>query len=309
MSAKSLLPVGGVPLVRSGDGPTLGLFVCCVLVIAGALALPAPYVWVGLVLLVPALTLHSSLSHEILHGHPFRARWACTALGMIQPGLFIPYMRFKVLHLAHHRDEFLTDPYEDSESNYFDPEVWQVLPRWHQQLLMFNNTLLGRITAGPFLGIVSFVRSEISLARSGHREVVWHWLMHLPGVVLTLWVVSLSAMPLWMYLAACYGAMSVLKIRTFLEHRAHERASGRTVVIEDRGFLAFLFLYNNFHVVHHMHPGVAWYRLPALYREKKAHFLRRNDGYVYRSYGQIMGRYLVRRKDPVAHPLWTRKQP
>ncbi|MEL6683026.1 MAG: fatty acid desaturase, partial [Pseudomonadota bacterium] len=108
------------------------------------------------------------------------------------------------------------------------------------------------------------------------------------------------------YFIAAYLVMSLLKLRTFLEHQAHERASGRSVVIEDRGPFALLFLNNNLHVVHHMHPSVPWYDLPALYRLRKDHYLRRNGGYVYRSYGEVFARYFWRRKDPVAHPLWRR---
>jgi fatty acid desaturase len=53
-----------------------------------------------------------------------------------------------------------------------------------------------------------------------------------------------------------------------------------------------------------MHPRVAWYRLPALYRANREKYLSRNDGYVYRSYGEVFRRYFLRVKDPVAHPLW-----
>ena len=97
---------------------------------------------------------------------------------------------------------------------------------------------------------------------------------------------------------------SLIKIRTFLEHRAHEAHRARTVVVEDRGPLSLLFLNNNFHVVHHCHPNVPWYDLPALYRGNRDHYLRRNEGYVYRSYAQIFARYLLRAKDPVPHPIW-----
>jgi fatty acid desaturase len=111
-------------------------------------------------------------------------------------------------------------------------------------------------------------------------------------------------MPVWAYLVCAYAGFSILKIRTFLEHRAHERASGRTVVIEDRGPLAFLFLNNNLHVVHHMHPGVAWYELPRMFAENRERYLRRYDGYYYRSYAEVFGRHFLRAKDPVPHPLW-----
>ena len=81
---------------------------------------------------------------------------------------------------------------------------------------------------------------------------------------------------------------------------------GRTVIIEDRGPLAFLFLNNNLHAVHHMHPTVSWYRLPGLYRTHQSRFLTANDGYRYDSYGEVFRHYFFCAKDPVAHPLWRR---
>ena len=106
--------------------------------------------------------------------------------------------------------------------------------------------------------------------------------------------------------------MSLLKIRTFLEHQAHERAAARSVIIEDRGPLAFLFLNNNYHAVHHAHPQVVWHKLPQLFRDRRAQFLQRNGGYRYASYADVFAKHLFRTKEPVAHPLWTisnRSQP
>lgn len=289
------------------EWPTLGLFVICVAVWGLAVFYISDLsVPLAMLCLLPALVLHSSLSHEILHGHPFPDRRASEALGLIQPGLFIPYLRFRDTHLAHHTDARLTDPYDDPESNYLDPEVWQRLSRGTQMLLRFNNTLLGRMTVGPMVAQVAFMRADVRAVRAGDWQVARGWLIHLPGLALVLWAVAQSPMPLWAYVLAAYGALAVLKIRTFLEHQAHAQARGRTVLIEDRGPLAFLFLNNNLHVVHHMHPRVPWYRLPKLYRENKARYLARNDGYFYRSYAQIFARHFLCAKDPVAHPLWRR---
>ncbi len=298
----SIVRVGGT--IARWDWPTLGLLAGCLALWFLALVLPASWGIASFVALTLSLTLHSSLSHEMLHGHPFRSDRASTLLGLIQPGLFVPYLRFRALHLAHHNDAALTDPYDDPETNYLDPAIWARLSGWRRGLYRFNNTLLGRMLVGPFIGMEAFLRSDLQRVRAGDREVAVHWLAHLPGVAVVLWLVNLSTVPLWLYLLACLAAMSILKIRTFLEHQAHLRASARTVVVEDRGVLALLFLNNNFHVVHHMHPTVSWYRLPALYRAHKARYLRRNQGYVYRSYGQVFRQYLWRSKDPVAHPLW-----
>lgn len=252
-----------------------------------------------------AIAQFSSLTHEVLHGHPFRNQALSEAL--VFPGLtiFVPYLRFKDLHLQHHFDPALTDPYDDPESNYLDPSVWARLSRSRQTLLRFNNTLIGRMLVGPAISTWALVTGDIAQLRKGDRRVWLAWGLHLPGVALVLvWLGWVGTMPLWAYLLAAYLGWSLLKIRTYLEHRAHDAARARTVVIESRGPLSLLFLNNNFHVVHHMHPGVAWYKLPALYFGNREHYLRRNDGYVYRSYVEIFRQFLFRAKDPVPHPIF-----
>jgi len=172
--------------------------------------------------------------------------------------------------------------------------------------LQANNTLLGRMVLGPVIGTIHFVVGDLAAARAGDASVGRSWRLHALGLVpVAVWLFTVAQMPVWAYLLAYYLGYSLLKIRTFLEHRAHEAARARTVIIEDRGPLALLFLNNNLHVVHHMHPTVPWYRLPATYRANREHYLRRNEGYLYRSYAEIFARYFLRTKDPVPHPLWT----
>lgn len=260
----------------------------------------------AVVLAAVLAALHSSLTHEALHGHPFRSQFLNEALMFLPLTLFIPYNRFRDLHLSHHRDSNLTDPYDDPESNYLDPAVWAVLPGWKQALFRLNNTLLGRIVLGPGIGQVRFMAAEARAAMRGDRAVLLAWALHLPGALIVLWIVSLSAMPVWAYCIAAYFGLGLVKIRTFLEHRAHASVRGRTVIIEDRGPLSLLFLNNNLHVVHHMNPKAAWYQLPGLYRDGKQRYQACNDGYVFRSYGEVFIRYFLRAKDPVAHPLWPR---
>ena len=174
-----------------------------------------------------------------------------------------------------------------------------------QMILSFNNTLLGRITIGALVSQVAFMRGDLRAARRGDRRVIRGWLWHIPALVLVAaWLAYVAQMPLWAYVLAAYIGLSLVKIRTFLEHRAHERATGRTVIVEDRGPLAFLFLNNNLHAVHHAHPGIPWYRLPQVYAADRASFAQRNEGYVYRSYAQIFRQYFLRAKDKVPHPLW-----
>lgn len=289
------------------EWPTLALLAACYMGWAIAIFwLSALWLPLGFAVTTILIALHSSLTHEMIHGHPFKSALANEIAGFPCLGLMVPFRRFKELHIAHHNDETLTDPYDDPESNYLDPETWLRQPRWLRALLTFNNTLMGRILVGPAIGMYAFVRADLEALRRGDRKVALAWALQVPSVALVLLVVSWSSMPVWLYLVAAYLGYGIIKIRTYLEHRAHDQAGARTAIVEDRGILAFLFLNNNLHVVHHMHPKVAWYDLPALYRQNKDKYLERNESYVYRSYGQIFREHFWRAKDPVVHPLWRK---
>ena len=295
---------------RAGvEWPTLALIAACYVVWAlGTTWMAGLWLPLGMAVTVLALALHSSIQHEVLHGHPFPGRFWNAVTVFPALGLVYPYGRFRDLHLEHHRDERLTDPYDDPESNFMDPAVWQGLSPAAKTLLRMNNTLAGRMALGPAIGTWSFLRGDLRALRAGDRAVARDWLLHLAGLVpVAWWLGTVAQMPAWAYLASAYAALSVLKIRTFLEHRAHEIARGRSVVVEHGGILGFLFLNNNLHAVHHAKPSQAWYRLPAIWRENRAEFLRRNEGYLYPSYGDIFRRHFLRAQDPVPHPLYRGK--
>ena len=292
---------------RSVEWPTLIL----TLSVYGAYAfgaivvLPVSFL-LGLIIMIIAGVLHSSLTHEVLHGHPFQNAFVNALLVFPALIIFIPYLRFKDTHLEHHRDERLTDPYDDPETNFMDPLVWDQLPKWRQSLHLFNNTLIGRMFIGPVLSQISFMQSDFQMITSGDRRVLLGWVLHVPSLIFAyILVVEIADTAIWIWILASYLSMSVLKIRTYLEHRVHDHSRARSVVVEDRGVLAFLFLNNNFHSVHHAHPGVPWYALPRLFAAKRERFLAMNDGYYFGCYGEVIRKFAIHRKDPVAHPNWS----
>ena len=288
------------------EWPTLALLAGTYLLwVVAICVLPGITLWLAVPVIALAIAQHSSLQHEALHGHPFRSQTLNTAMVFPALGLVIPYLRFRDTHLAHHRDSELTDPYDDPESNYLDGGDWDRLSWIAQTILTWNNTLLGRMALGPLIGTVVFLRSEWARAPND-PAVMRGWLWHFAMVLPVLTVVFLSPIPFWAYGVACHLALSLLRIRTYLEHQAHERVRGRSVIIEDRGPLALLFLNNNLHVVHHMHPRVPWFRLPRLFRANRARYLQINEGYAYRSYAEVFRRHALTPKDPVPHPLWRR---
>ncbi|SHH93403.1 fatty acid desaturase [Marivita hallyeonensis] len=291
---------------RFAEWPTLVVLGLTYLVWAAATVWVATWsVPLAIVLCALAGAQHSSLTHEALHGHPFRSDVLNAALVFPALTMAVPYLRFRDTHLAHHHDEVLTDPYDDPETNYLDPAIWAALPAWRKALHRWNNTLAGRLIVGPILGQIAFMRADWLLIRQGEKRVISAWLWHIPAVgIVVWWMLSVAQMPLWAWALSVYLSLSILKLRTYLEHQAHDRTLARTAIVEDCGILSILFLYNNLHVVHHMHPGLPWYALPRIYADRRSEFLSQNEGYRYGAYSEIFRKYLFRAKDPVPHPLY-----
>lgn len=290
------------------EWPTTALVISCYAAWAiGTGVLAGVSLLAGVILTACAIALQASLQHEVIHGHPFRTEALNEALVFPALNLVIPYERFRDTHLAHHYDASLTDPYDDPESNYLSHSDWVGLPAAWRVVRRFNNTLLGRVLIGPIVSQLVFMGGDWALWRAGDRSVLRGWALHLAGVALVVaWLVWAGSMPLWAYGVAAYLSVSLIKIRTFAEHRAHAHSRARSVVIEDRGLLALLFLNNNFHAVHHMHPTLPWHALPARYAQDRVRVLRCNEGYVYASYMALFRQHALRAKDEVVHPLWHR---
>ena len=272
---------------------------------AGLVSVPV-YGWPALVPLAIAIALHSSLQHEVLHGHPTRNAALNEATVFLPLGLWIPFRRFRDLHIRHHNNEHLTDPYDDPESFYlYELDWWQA--GWALRLLLsINATFLGRVTLGPLLAIAGFWHSEMRLLWRGDLAVRGAWVRHCLGLVGVIALVAAAGVSLWMYAVAAYGGLALIMVRSFIEHRAAHDPDHRTAVVEAGWFWRLLFLNNNFHFVHHEQPSLAWYHLPLLYRQRGEEVGMRNGGYILPGYGAVAWRWLVRAREPVVHPYQRR---
>jgi fatty acid desaturase len=130
---------------------------------------------------------------------------------------------------------------------------------------------------------------------------------HALGLAIVLPIVAIGfGMSIWLYiLVPVWLGQSFIAIRTFAEHQWSERPDGRTIIVE-RSPLSLLFLNNNLHLVHHKQPQVAWYRLPQLFRERRAEWIAMNGGYVYPNYLALLKDFAFRAKEPVVHPFLRR---
>jgi len=261
--------------------------------------------WVFLPVTILCVTLHWSLQHEALHGHPTRSPLINEALVFPPLGLLIVFRCFRESHIRHHDDAQLTLPGIDPESWYLPAEQLAALPAPLRLLLRINNTLAGRLVLGPAVLIVRAVADDLRRFARCDVEIFKAYLAHAAGLALVLWwLLAVCGIDFWFYLfAVAFPAFSLLTIRTYAEHQAAPERGARTAIIEASPFFALLYLNNNLHVVHHAHPGVPWYRLPRLYREDRQAYRDSNGGYGFDGYGDLFRRHLFRAKEPLAFPL------
>jgi fatty acid desaturase len=269
------------------------------------LALHRTLPWpVAAVLLGLTVTWQTSLQHEVIHGHPLRVRRLNDALGAAPLSLWLPYGRYRTLHLRHHRDEHLTDPVEDPETFYVSAERWDAMGPAMQALVFANRTFVGRLVIGPFLGTVGLWASEARAAVRGDRNVLRSWAWHPVGVAGVLLVaVGVFGVPLWLYLFGGFLlARSFGLVRSFCEHRWVPGDASRSAVVRAGRFWSLLFLNNNLHHAHHARAGVAWYRLPALADALASDDAAMTGAGWYGGYGDVARRYALRPFCQPVHP-------
>lgn len=286
------------------EWPTLGL---AVLIYGGFALLTLNYHslpwWVVLPLGGYLVAWHGSLQHEVVHNHPTASPGVNEALVFPSLWLWMPYRIYRDSHLKHHRNEYLTDPFEDPESYYVTPAVWSAAGPLGRAFLVVYNTFAGRLLLGPAYCVLRLCIDEARRLIRGDGRNLLPWLLHLLGIIPVLyWVIAVCRIPLLEYvLFFAYPGLSLTLLRSFLEHQARDGVGERTVIVDAEWPIGLLFLNNNLHVLHHERPGLAWYRLPKVYGEQRERLLAENGGYHYRGYWEIALRYLFWPKEWPVH--------
>ena len=217
------------------------------------------------------------LMHEAIHGNLFRRagldRWAGFILGA--PALFSA-TAYKTVHALHHRHN------RGSE----DPDEFTNLTR-RPRLLSTAFYCWGLFGLAAYLihvPVMALLRGN----RRQRRTVLLEYALllavyggvvagvhHLgrPDLLVHLWVIP-------MLVAAVLG-----NVRGWAEHtmtpRDHPLTQTRTVT--SNRLVSLLMCNLNYHLEHHLYPGVPWYHLPKVHRLIRED-LEREGSVVYRSY-------------------------
>jgi len=308
--------VNSIPLPASGNNARFGEFPTWILLSAiygGWFIVTWNFAilpwWVALPTGAWFVAWHNSFQHEALHGHPSRHAWLNDLLAWPPLCLWIPYPVYRDSHRAHHQTPSLTDPFDDPESWYLPRAQWEQAGTFNRAILVFNNTLVGRVTIGPWLAAGVLCKGQLLSILAGDRRYSGIWLLHLAlcGLMLTwLWLVC-AISPLDYVLMFAWPGLSLSLIRSFYEHRPSQNQDGRTVIV-DAGFpMSLLFLNNNLHMIHHDRPDIPWFALPMIYRRHRDDILRRaGDFYFPGGYLEIARRFALRPKDQPVHEICPR---
>jgi len=263
------------PLVMRGAA-----FVVFYLIGAGGAVLSAPRItepWQWILLaplyLLAAASLHgiSLFTHEAVHGTLARNRWINGVLGAF---CAIPVLQnfsaYRVLHLRHH-----SHLGEDR-----DPDHYAAYTRWTWLIFLMNwgRLLVGYpvyITMIPILGFMHGTAAD----RAGI-------LAEIAATVLAAWLCLTLVPAQWLlhgWLIPMLFINTMVNIRgmsqhTLLEHSDDDVLGTRTILTSP--LVRFFMCNENFHLEHHLYPGVPWYHLPRVHAAlrlplagKGAHFI------------------------------------
>lgn len=249
--------------------------------------------WIGNAVVMLATCWFMSMQHELLHGHPTRSKRINRMLGLAPLAVWYPYDIYRDSHLSHHRDEFLTHPGIDPESNYIESAVFQRLPRWLKACWILQRTVLGRVLLGPALVVVPTWLDIVRKPLQGDFSEVRSWAEHLTLLAVLLWGLQhFAGINPWQYVMACaYPALGLALLRSFYEHRPATEPAHRIVINEASWPWRLLYLNNNYHSVHHERPSLPWYRLRRAYLADRKGYLSRNGEFLVPGYGHLILRH------------------
>ncbi len=259
---------------------------------------------VAIPLLIVVCALHGSMCHELIHGHPTRITMINSLFGSIPLMLFLPYPMYRESHLKHHHDENITLPGKDPESYYCTAREYELKSRAGKIFAWINMTVIGRLLINPAVEIFWLGRLFTDALKTGNARALKVWSIHLVLVgLLLLLVVQHFQVPGWHYLLIAYFASSLARIRSFYEHRARRNVSERSVLMEPCLFFRVLFLNLNYHLAHHEHPSIPWYRLGNYYRDHRSDLISRSGNFYYNGYRHWLLGHLFRPVESPVHPF------
>lgn len=261
----------------------LGQFALLYLLGAG-LAVSHPGPWALPAYLLAAASLHgiSLFTHEAVHGTLAPGRFANRLFGALCAfPVWQNCSAYRVLHLRHH-SHLGDDGDPDHYANY-TRRGWLIFAMNWARLLVGYPVY---ITAIPILGF-----------RQGSPRDRLAILLEVAALGLLVWATCKLVPIRWLihgWLIPMLFINTMVNIRgmsqhTLLEHASDEIEGTRSILTTP--LVRFFMCNENYHLEHHLHPGVPWYGLPELHRKLEPELRRRGAPYI-RSYTAFVREFL-----------------
>jgi fatty acid desaturase len=226
--------------------------------------------------LLAAASLHgiSLFTHEAVHGTLSRNRTLNAVGGAVCAWPVLQnYSAYRVLHLAHH----------DHTGADGDPDHYANYTRWSWLVFAMNwgRLIVGYpayITAIPILGFrhASTVRQRVAIVGETLAVValvVGAVLSPLPrALLLHGWLVP-------MLIINTLVNVRGMSQHTLLDADHDDPIRGTRSILTNR-LTAFFMCNENYHLEHHLYPGVPWYNLPRLHRAMRDDLIARGAPYI-----------------------------
>jgi len=192
--------------------------------------------------------------HDATHRSVSRHRWLNDLVGWVcAVTLLAPFSAFRYMHLTHHK--YTNDPVRDPDYWSGTGSGWLLPLRWltqdfHYELLAVR------------------VSKEEGLAFSLQT---WGAFTILHGTVVWIMFQGLAWEMVWLVLVPSRLSVAALAATfDWLPHAPHEvesksdRFRATSILIDP--WLTPLFLFQNYHLIHHLYPAVPWYRYVKVWR-------------------------------------------
>lgn len=246
-----------------------------------------PWLWLAVApcWLLVAGSLHgiSLFTHEAVHGTLARRRGLNALLGA---ACAIPVLQnfsaYRVLHLRHHRDL----------GGHDDPDHYANYTRWSWMVFLMNwlRLLVGYpvyITAIPLLG---FKHGTWRDRRGILLEIAATLLL---CGLLAYWLPAGLLLHGWLIPMVFINFM--VNVRGMSQHtllpEADDEIRGTRSILTGP-VVAFFMCNENYHLEHHLYPGVPWYRLPQVHAALRQELVARGAPYIG-SYSAFVKEFVI----------------
>ena len=269
--------------------------------IAGAARVEAAWQWTLLLPLyvIAGASLHgiSLFTHEAVHGTLLRNRvWNDFAGALCALPVLQNHAAYRVLHLRHHR-------HLGEEG---DPDHYSNYTRWSWLVFAMNwlRLLIGYpvyITAIPVLGFKHGTRSErwviLAEVSAAAAVITAVWLSPIPAA----WVIHGWLIPM-LFINTMVNIRGMSQ-HTLLEHASDEIQGTRTILTSAP--VRFFMCNENYHLEHHLYPGVPWHHLPAVHAALRPELTARGAPFI-RSYSAFVREFV---RDSIRRSPLGRRRP